>query len=89
MYGKAFKLLFCWFQWPCISEEKEVFPNVQREPLFQFVPVASGPVSGHHWKGPGSALSVTSLWVFVYIGVNIPIFKAEYFHMPLFCSRIL
>ena len=36
---------------PCsvnLTVEK-VFPNVQREPpVFRFVPVASGPVTGHH-----------------------------------------
>lgn len=35
----------------------------QRKPVFQFVPTAFGPVSGHHWKEPGSVLIVPSLWV--------------------------
>ena len=31
------------------SYSKKVFPNAQREPLvFQFVPTASGPVTGQH-----------------------------------------
>ena len=29
-----------------------------------FVPIATCPVTGHLWKGPGSVLSAPSLWVF-------------------------
>jgi len=38
---------------------KKVFPDVQREPpVFQFMPIASCPVSGHHWKERGCILFV-------------------------------
>ena len=34
------------------SHSQKVFPDVQREPpVFQFVPIASCPVTGYHWKG--------------------------------------
>jgi len=34
----------------------KVFADVQREPPgYRFVPVASGPVTGHCWKEPGSS----------------------------------
>ena len=32
---------------------KKFFSDVQREPpVFQFAPIASGPITGHHWKQP-------------------------------------
>ena len=35
-------------------QRKEVLPHVQTElPLLQFVPIASCPVTGHHWKESG------------------------------------
>ena len=47
---------------------EKVFPDVQREPpLFQCVPGASGPVTGHHWKEPGSILFAPFLQVFISI----------------------
>ena len=47
---------------------KKVLPAVLREPpVFQSVPAASGPVTGHHWKEPGSVLFAPSLQVFMYI----------------------
>ena len=43
-----------------------VFPDVQKEPLvFQFVPVASCRLIGHHWKEPGSIFFAPSLQVFI------------------------
>ena len=46
----------------------KVFPDVQRKsPLFQCVPVASGPVTGHHWQEPVSVLSAPSLQVFIHV----------------------
>lgn len=36
-------------------------------PVFQFVPMASGSVSGHHWKEPGSVLFAPSFQVFIHI----------------------
>ena len=39
----------------------KVFPDVQREhSVLQFVSSASGCVTGHHWKEPGSVLFVVS-----------------------------
>ena len=33
----------------CQPQSKEVLPHVQMEPpVFQFVPIAPGPVTGHH-----------------------------------------
>lgn len=47
------------------THSEKVFPEVQRDPpVFQRVPVASGPGTGHHWEEPGSiyfALSLQSL----------------------------
>ena len=49
------------------SEKK--IPYVQRDPpVFPWVPIASCPVTGYHWKEPGSILFAPSLQVFVYIG---------------------
>ena len=40
---------------------KTVFPDVQREPpVFQFTPIASGPVTGHHREKPGSVFCAFS-----------------------------
>ena len=47
---------------------RTVFSDVHREPpVFQFVPIAFGPVTGHQWKEPGSVLFSPSLQVFIYI----------------------
>jgi len=47
---------------------KIVFDDVQREPsVFQFVPIASGPVTAHRGKEPGSVFFAPSLQVFVQI----------------------
>jgi len=47
---------------------KEMFPNAQMEPpVFQFVPTASCPITGHLWKEPGSELIASSLQLFIYI----------------------
>ena len=46
----------------------KLFPDVQREPpAFQFVPIASCPATGHHWKEPGSLFFVALLQIFVTI----------------------
>ena len=50
------------------SHCKKVFPDVQREPpVFQVVPIASGPVAGHHWEEPGSVFFAPSWQVFISI----------------------
>jgi len=47
---------------------EKVFPDVQREPsVFQFVPIASCPVTRHHRKEPGSIPFLSPLQVFRYI----------------------
>jgi len=47
---------------------ENVFPDAQREPpLFQFVPIASGLVTGHHWEEPGCIFFTPCLQVFIYI----------------------
>ena len=47
---------------------KKVFPDVRREPpAFQFVPTASGPVTGHHRKEASSLLFAHSLQVFTHV----------------------
>ena len=44
----------------------KVFPHVQREPpMFQFVPIASGPVTGHHRAEPGSIYLAPLLQVLI------------------------
>jgi len=56
-----------------LSHCKILFPDVQREaPVFQVVPIASGPVTGHHSKKPGSIFIAPSLQVFLYIGKILP-----------------
>jgi len=35
--------------------------------VFHFVPTTSCPVTGHHWKAPGSVVLAPSLQVFIYI----------------------
>ena len=60
---------------PALSQpySEKVFPHVQREPpVFQFVPIASGPVTAYHWKEPGSIFFATSLQVFLYIDKILP-----------------
>lgn len=45
----------------------KLLPDVQtKPPVFQFVPMASGPVSGYHWKEPSLVLIATSLQVFMF-----------------------
>ena len=47
---------------------KKAFPNVQKEPpVLQFVPIASGSVTGNQWKEPGSILFAPSIQVFIFI----------------------
>ncbi|KAK4829959.1 hypothetical protein QYF61_008090 [Mycteria americana] len=47
---------------------KEVFPDVQAAlPVFQVVPIASCPLTGHYWKEPGSVLFKSSLQVFIHM----------------------
>lgn len=48
---------------------EEVFLLVRREPLTShFVPIASSPVTGHHWNEPGSVLWVPSVQGLIHIG---------------------
>jgi len=48
-------------------DSEKAFPDVQREPaVFQCVPVASGPVTGHHCKESGSIFT-PSVHLFVHI----------------------
>ena len=59
---------------PALSlPHSKVFPDVQREaPVFHLVAVASGPVTGHHRKEPGSVLFAPSLQVFIYVDEITP-----------------
>ena len=55
------------------SQWKSVSSFVQREPpIFQFVPVVSGPVTGHQWKEPVSVFFTPSLQVFEHIDETFP-----------------
>lgn len=47
------------------TSQQEVFPvaDIQRKPVFQFVPTASCPASGHHWEVVVSILFAPSLQV--------------------------
>lgn len=43
--------------------------------IFEFVPIASGPVPGHHWKEPGHVFFGLSFQVFIHINripLNLP-----------------
>jgi len=47
-------------------DSKIVFPNVQMDhPVFQFVPIVSGPITGHHWKKPGPILFAPLFQMFI------------------------
>lgn len=54
----------------CLATQyNKVFPDFQRESsVFQDVPIASFPVTGHQWKEPNPFLFALSLWVFTDIG---------------------
>ena len=54
-------------------------------PEFQFVFTASGPVTGYHWKEPGSIFFTSFLQVFVYIDKTFPPlgFSLFYVHISL------
>lgn len=58
----------------CLATQGDkVFPDFQREsPMFQYVSIASFPLTGHHWKEPNTLLFAPSLWVFADIG-KIPL----------------
>lgn len=50
-----------------------MFPGIQLEcPLFQFMLIATGPVTGHHLKEPGSTFVSHSLQVFMGIDKVFP-----------------
>lgn len=52
---------------------EKAFPYAEKEtPVFQFVPIASGPVTGHCWKNLDSIFSILSLQVFVHIDKIAP-----------------
>ena len=58
---------------PVTLTVKTVVPDVQSQlPVFQFVPIASGPGTGHHWEEPHFFLFAPSLQVLLYID-NIPL----------------
>lgn len=64
--------------WISLTVVKGFF-NVQEKPhLFQVVPLACCPATGHHWKERNSALFASPLWVFIDI-YKIP---AELFSSP-------
>lgn len=47
--GESTALLSILCQYSAIITVKKVFPDVRKElPVFQFVPIASRPVTGHH-----------------------------------------
>jgi len=59
---------------------KRVFPYIQMNPLrFQFVPVASGPATGHHWREPGCVSFALPLQIFVCV---------DKIHLSLLFSRL-
>ena len=61
-------------------------------PMFQFVPIASGPVAGHHWKEPGSISFAPSLQVFIDIEkIPLSLLQAEQFQLsqPFFIGEVL
>ena len=82
---------------PVISHfhSKKAFPDIWAEPLvFQFVPIDSGPVTGHHWKESGSTLLAPSLQVFIYTDEIPPkpfLFQAELsqFFQPFLIGEML
>lgn len=48
-----------------LTHKKKV-PDLQRgSSVFQFMAIASSPVTGHHWKEPGSLFLVSSLQIFL------------------------
>ena len=52
---------------------EKMFPDIQMELLvFQFVLIASGPVTVHHWEESGSILFVLSPQVFMCINKIYP-----------------
>lgn len=61
---------------------------------FQYVPITSGPVTGHHWKEPGSLLIVPSFQLFIHIDkvlLEPPLLQAELFQLaqPFFVGEML
>ena len=49
-------------------QSEEIVPHVQTElPMLQFVPIASCPVTGHHWEGCGPILLTPTLKMFISI----------------------
>lgn len=62
-------------------KKKKKVPDLQRGPsVFQFMPIASSPVTGHQWKEPGSLFLVSSLQIFLTL-IRLPsehcLFQAE------------
>ena len=52
----------------CHPQSQEVLLHVQVEfPMFQFVPVAPCPVTGHHWKESGPILLTPTIKIFINI----------------------
>lgn len=51
----------------------KVLPHTLREhPVLPFVPITSGPTTGHHWKEPGSLLLAPSFKVIIHIQKMLP-----------------
>lgn len=69
----------------------KVFPNVQQEPpLFRFVHIVSGPVTGHHCKKPGSVFFALSHQVFTNIDKTKPsLLQAEQLSQPVLIQEVL
>ena len=62
----------------------EVLPGAQREPpAFQFLPIASGPGTGHYWKEPGSIFFTPSLQELIDKISLSPLFFRLYSPSPL------
>ena len=61
---------------PCqclVTLPVKAFPDVQGEPpVFQFVPIASGPLTEPHCKEPGSVLFAPYFQVFIYMNMIPP-----------------
>lgn len=61
--GDSITSLSKWFQF-LVTLTVKVFRVV---PVFQFLPVACCPVTGHHWKEPVSVLFAPCGWLFICI----------------------
>lgn len=61
----------------------KVLPHTLREhPVLPFVPITSGPTTGHHWKEPGSLLLAPSFKVIIHIQKMLPSFLFSRLNSP-------